>query len=146
MPDLKVVTSTKNESGAERRVAPRRKLETRVALKTDKAIFFMESLDISSSGIRVQSEVGIEVGTRCRLVPFFDDVSRLFEASGTVVRLNEVPVESRPGYTVQSESSRAQMGIHFDTLSAAELEALLSILRNEPAPHEATVLVAGGRA
>ncbi len=146
MPDLKVVKSLKNESGAERRVAPRRTLETRVALKTDKAIFFMESLDISSSGIRVQSEVGIEIGTRCRLVPFFDDVSRLFEASGTVVRMNEVPVESRPGYTVRSESTRAQMGIRFDTLSAAELEALLSILSHEPAPHADTVLVAGGRA
>ena len=144
MPELKVVRI--NQTAAERRRAPRRKLETRIALKTDKAIFFMESLDISSSGIRVQSEVGIEIGTRCRLVPFFDDVSRLFEASGTVVRLDEVPFEGRPGVAVQSESSRAQMGIHFDTLSPAELEALLGILSNEPAPTAPQFLVAGGRA
>jgi hypothetical protein len=143
MPELKVVRTTNT---AERRRAPRRKLETRVALKTDKAIFFMESLDISSTGIRVQSEVGIEIGTRCRLVPFFDDVSRLFEASGTVVRLNEVPVEGRPGVPVQSESSRSQMGIRFDTLSPAELAALLGILSHEPAPVAAPLLVAGGRA
>ena len=62
MPELKVVRI--NQTAAERRRAPRRKLETRIALKTDKAIFFMESLDISSSGIRVQSEVGIEQGPR----------------------------------------------------------------------------------
>ena len=126
---------------AERRIAPRRRLETRVALKTDKAIFFMESLDISSTGIRLQSEVGLEVGTRCRLVPFFDDVSRLFEASGTVVRANEVTVESRPG-----NSSRAQMGIKFDTLSPEELSALLTILSNERSSAPAPAFIAGGRA
>ena len=49
----------------DRRCAPRRPLHTRVALKTEKAIFFMESLDVSTSGIRLQSEVNIEIGTRC---------------------------------------------------------------------------------
>ena len=138
MPELK--------TEAERRRAPRRRLETRVALKTDKAIFFMESLDISSTGIRLQSEVGIDVGTRCRLVPFFDDVSRLFEASGTIVRANEVFVESRPGFAVGSDASRAQMGIRFDTLSPEELSALLAILRNERTSVPAPALIAGGRA
>src|SRR5438128_10830189 len=65
---------SKRDEGRERRRDPRRSLQTRVALKTDKAIFFMESLDISTTGIRVQSEIGIEVGTRCRLIPFFDVV------------------------------------------------------------------------
>ena len=114
----------------DRRCAPRRPLHTRVALKTEKAIFFMESLDVSTSGIRLQSEVNIEIGTRCRLVPFFDDVTRLFEANGTVVRLSSSsePV-SRP-----SDAGRSDLGIQFDTLSQAELDALLAILRTADAP------------
>lgn len=128
----------------ERRQFPRRALETRVALKTDRAIFFMESLDISATGIRLQSEVGIDVGTRCRLVPFFDDVARLFEASGTVVRVTEVELDGPAG---TNGKMRAQMGIQFDALSPAELEALLGILSMEP-PQSAMppALVAGGRA
>jgi hypothetical protein len=132
-------------ASADRRRSPRRRLETRVALKTEKAIFFMESLDISSTGIRVHSEVAIEVGTRCRLVPFFDDVSRLFEASGTIVRVNEVSAHGRTGHSVQSESTRAHMGIQFDTLSPAELEALLAIMSmSESAP--ALAVAVGSRA
>jgi c-di-GMP-binding flagellar brake protein YcgR len=133
------IRALKVSSGADRRCAHRRKLETRVALKTDKAIFFMESVDISSSGIRVQSEIGIEVGTHCRLVPFFDDVSRLFEASGTVVRMRETNRSN-------SEMGTAQMGIQFDALSPSELEALLMILSNEPVHLPQPSLVAGGRA
>jgi PilZ domain len=138
MPELSKTLKVAS-SNAERRTAPRRKLETRVAIKTDRAIFFMESVDISSSGIRVQSEIGIEVGTRCRLVPFFDDVARLFEASGTIVRLRE----SRPAV---SDAGRSQMGIRFDTLSPSELEALLAVLSQEPAQVPLAGLVAGGRA
>lgn len=141
-------TAARTMTSDERRKAPRRRLETRVALKTDRAIFFMESLDISSTGIRLQSEVGIEVGTRCRLVPFFDDVARLFEASGTVVRITEVPFSGRGGMSAPSEQTRAQMGIQFDTLSPAELEALLAILSMDREQAEAPrpALIAGGRA
>lgn len=111
------------EPNKERRRDPRRPLQTRVALKTDRAIFFLESLDISTTGIRVESEVGLAVGTRCRLIPFFDDVARLFEADGTVVRVQQ-----------QTDSDRSHVGIEFDRLNSAELEALLGILRGADMP------------
>lgn len=116
------------ESAADRRRAPRRPLKTRVALKTEKAIFFMESVDVSTSGIRLQSEIPIEVGTQCRLVPFFEDVDRLFEASGTVVRVSDAPS------TRSHDAAHSQLGIQFDALSPAELEALLGILSRADAP------------
>ncbi len=115
------------ESEADRRRAPRHALKTRVALKTEKAIFFMESIDVSTSGIRLQSEIPIEVGTQCRLVPFFEDVAHLFEARGTVVRVADAP-SARP-----HESKPSELGIHFDPLSQTELEALLGILRRADA-------------
>jgi len=111
------------QPGTERRRDARRALQTRVALKTERAIFFLESLDISTTGIRVESEVGLAVGTRCRLIPFFDDVARLFEADGTVVRVQQ-----------QQDSDRAHVGIEFDRLNSAELEALLGILRGADTP------------
>lgn len=117
---------TKRDQGRERRRDTRHPLQTRIALKTDKAIFFMESLDISTTGIRVESQVGIEVGTRCRLIPFFDDVARLFEADGTVVRVQEIPGEKPMRL---NEPPRAHVGIEFDVLNPAELEALLGILK-----------------
>jgi len=124
----------KNKRSLDRRRATRRPLVTRVAVKTDKAIFFMESMDISETGIRIVSDVGIPEGTRLRLVPFFDDVSRLFETSGTVVRASEIADgrASRP-----SDATQADMGIEFDVLGQAEMAALLGILRladDVPAP------------
>ena len=124
----------KNKRSLDRRRATRRPLVTRVAVKTDKAIFFMESMDISETGIRIVSDVGIPEGTRLRLVPFFDDVSRLFETSGTVVRSSEIADgrASRP-----SDATQADMGIEFDVLGQAEMAALLGILRladDVPAP------------
>jgi hypothetical protein len=100
-------------------------------VKTDKAIFFMESKDISETGIRMVSELGLPEGTRVRLVPFFDDVARLFETSGTVVRSREVADgrASRP-----SDATQSDMGIEFDHLGKDELEALLGILRLADAP------------
>ena len=62
-------TPAKPVARFDRRKQERRSLQTRVALKTDRAIFFMESKDISTQGICVESEVGLEVGTRCRLIP-----------------------------------------------------------------------------
>lgn len=121
----------KNKRSLDRRRAVRRPLVTRVAVKTDKAIFFMESMDISETGIRVVSEVGIPEGTRLRLVPFFDDVSRLFETSGTVVRASEIADgrASRP-----LDATQADMGIEFDVLGQAEMAALLGILRLADVP------------
>ena len=118
----------------DRRRATRRPLVTRVAVKTDKAIFFMESKDISETGIRVVSEVGIPEGTRLVLVPFFDDVARLFETRGTVVRSAEVADgrASRP-----SDATQADMGIEFDALGQEEMAALLGILRLADAPSAA---------
>lgn len=115
----------------DRRRAVRRPLVTRVAVKTEKAIFFMESKDISETGIRVVSEVGIPEGTRLVLVPFFDDVARLFETSGTVVRADEVADgrASRP-----SDATQSDMGIEFDVLGQPEMAALLAILRLADAP------------
>ena len=114
--------SESSKRSLDRRRATRRPLVTRVAVKTDKAIFFMESKDISETGIRVVSEVGIPEGTRLVLVPFFDDVARLFEARGTVVRSAEVADgrASRP-----SDATQADMGIEFDVLGQ-EVEALVS--------------------
>ncbi len=121
----------------DRRRATRRPLVTRVAVKTDKAIFFMESKDISETGIRVVSEVGIPEGTRLVLVPFFDDVARLFETRGTVVRSAEVADgrASRP-----SDATQADMGIEFDVLGQEEMAALLGILRLADAPNASTLL------
>ncbi len=117
--------------GAERRVAPRRVLETRVALKTEKAILFMESTDVSLQGIRLRSEVALEVGTKCRLVPFFDDVARLFEATGTVVRVSSVP-ESRPGRsTGNGDSTLAELGVRFDPLGSAEEGTLRRLVQDD---------------
>ena len=120
--------------GAERRNARRRPLVTRVAVKTDRAIFFMESKDISETGIRLVSEVGIAEGTQLQLVPFFDDIARLFETSGRVVRMGEVADgrAARP-----SDATQADMGIEFDALGPAEMEALLGILRLADAPSPA---------
>lgn len=125
------------ETGRDRRRARRRPLVTRVAVKTDKAIFFMESMDISETGIRVVSEVGLPEGTRLQLVPFFDDVARLFETSGRVVRIDEVADHraARP-----SDATQADMGIEFDRLGPAETEALLGILRLADTPSTPTVL------
>jgi hypothetical protein len=121
----------------DRRRATRRPLVTRVAVKTDKAIFFMESKDISETGIRVVSEVGIPEGTRLVLVPFFDDVARLFETRGTVVRSAEVADgrASRP-----SDATQADMGIQFDVLGQEEMAALLGILRLADLPNTAAQL------
>lgn len=121
----------------DRRRATRRPLVTRVAVKTDKAIFFMESKDISETGIRVVSEVGIPEGTRLVLVPFFDDVARLFETRGTVVRSAEVADgrASRP-----SDATQADMGIEFDVLGQEEMAALLGILRLADAPSAPSLL------
>lgn len=118
----------------DRRRATRRPLSTRVAVRTEKAIFFMESVDVSSTGIRVQSEVAIEPGTRCRLVPFFDDVARLFEASGTVVRSvsardSQDAPHGAPHAAAGRDVPRTDMGIEFEPLKPAEMEALLAILR-----------------
>lgn len=125
------------ESARDRRRARRRPLVTRVAVKTDKAIFFMESKDISETGIRVVSEVGIPAGTKLQLVPFFDDVARLFETSGRVVRIDEVADgrAARP-----SDATQAEMGIEFDRLGPAETEALLGILRLADTPSTPALL------
>lgn len=106
-------------------------------MKTDKAIFFMESKDISETGIRVVSEVGIPAGTKLQLVPFFDDVARLFETSGRVVRIDEVADgrAARP-----SDATQAEMGIEFDRLGPAETEALLGILRLADTPSTPALL------
>ena len=122
---------------SDRRRSPRRRLSTRVAVKTEKAIFFMESLDLSETGIRVTSEVELEAGTRVQLVPFFDDVARLFETSGTVVRTSETITE-RPGRL--TETTASDMGIEFDTLGRPEMEALLAILRQADAPAAPAIL------
>lgn len=124
-------TTESSKRSLDRRRSTRRPLVTRVAVKTDRAIFFMESKDISETGIRVVSEVGIPEGTKLRLVPFFDDVARLFETSGTVVRASEVldGRASRP-----SDATQADMGIQFDPLGQQEMAALLGILRLAEAP------------
>jgi hypothetical protein len=128
-----------HSKGLEKRRATRHPLSTRVAVKTDKAIFFMESKDISETGIRVVSELGLPEGTRLRLVPFFDDVARLFETSGTVVRTKEVADgrASRP-----SDATQSDMGIEFDRLGPAELEALVGILRLADAPQPEPLTIA----
>ena len=129
--------SGQNKRSLDRRRAVRRPLVTRVAVKTEKAIFFMESIDISETGIRIVSDVGIPEGTRLRLVPFFDDVSRLFETSGTVVRASEF-ADGRASR--RHDATQSDMGIEFDVLGQAEMAALLGILRLADVPSTPALL------
>lgn len=90
---------------------------SRVAVKTDKAIYFMESWNISAGGAYIESEIQIPIGTECTLVPFVDECANIFEARGTVVR------------TVEA-GRRYGIGIRFDELASSDMEILDGIVRD----------------
>ena len=104
-----------------RRQTLRSPFRTRVAVKTEKAIYFMESWNISSGGAYIESEIQIPEGTKCSLVPFVDECANIFEAQGIIVR-----TESRGKH----RKGHYGMGIRFDNLTESDLQILDGIVRD----------------
>lgn len=100
-----------------RRKWNRSPFESRVAVKTDKAIYFMESVNISAGGVFIRSEIQIPIGTRCTMVPFVDECANIFEAGGVVVRSHE-------------DEGRYGIGIRFDRLAPSDMEILDGIVKD----------------
>jgi uncharacterized protein (TIGR02266 family) len=97
--------------------SPRYALKLQIVYDDGNAFMSGPVVDISESGVFIETVMPLEPGAKVRLTPLLPEESGLFEISGEVVRKNEYDLDNHfdrtPGMGIRfvdiSEDGRAQL-------------------------------------